>query len=74
MREGSTGFVRSGVSHAGVTGLTGVIGPGSDLVTLCAGVQQALLDGELEQVVIFVSHWLTAARAKSGVVCWGLKH
>lgn len=46
----------------------------SDLVTLCAGVQQALLDGELQQVVILVSHWLTAAWAEGGVVCRGLEH
>ena len=46
----------------------------SDLVTLCAGVQQTLLDGELQQVVILVPHWLAAAGAEGGVVCRGLKH
>lgn len=46
----------------------------SDLVTLCAGVQQALLDGELQQVVILVPHWLAAAWAEGGVVCRGLEH
>lgn len=46
----------------------------SDLVTLCAGVQQALLDGELQQVVILVPHWLAAAWAEGSVVFRRLKH
>lgn len=46
----------------------------SDLVALCAGVQQALLNGKLQQVVILVPHWLAAARTESGVVGRGLKH
>ena len=46
----------------------------SDLVTLCASIQKALLDGKLQQVVILVPHWFTAARTKSSVVWRGLKH
>lgn len=46
----------------------------SDLVTLCAGVQQTLLDGELQQIVVLVPHWLAATRAEGGVVCGGLEH
>lgn len=46
----------------------------SDLVALCASVQQALLNGKLQQVVILVPHWLAAARTESGVVGRGLKH
>lgn len=46
----------------------------SHLVALCAGVQEALLDGELQQVVIFVPHRLAAARSEGGVIRWGLEH
>lgn len=46
----------------------------SDLVALCAGVQEALLDGELQQVVVFVPHRLAAARPKGGVIRRGLEH
>lgn len=46
----------------------------SDLVTLCAGVQEALLDGELQQVVVLVPHWFTAARPEGGVIGRGLEH
>lgn len=46
----------------------------SDLVTLCAGVQEALLDGELQQVVILVPHWLAAAWPEGGVIHRGLEH
>lgn len=46
----------------------------SDLVTLCSCVQQTLLNGELQQVVILVPQWFAAARTKGGVVWWGLKY
>lgn len=46
----------------------------SDLVTLCAGVQEALLDGELQQVVVLVPHWLAAAWPEGGVIHRGLEH
>lgn len=45
-----------------------------DLVTLGPCIQEALLDGELQQVVILVAHWLTAAGAHRGVVRRGLEH
>lgn len=46
----------------------------SHLVALCASVQEALLDGELQQVVVFVPHRLAAAWSKGGVICGGLEH
>lgn len=46
----------------------------SDLVTLCAGIQEALLDGELQQVVVLVPHWLAAAGPEGGVIGRGLEH
>lgn len=46
----------------------------SDLVALCAGVQEALLDGELQQVVVLVPHRLAAARPEGGVIRRGLEH
>lgn len=46
----------------------------SDLVTLRAGVQQALLDGKLQQVVILVPHWFAAAWAEGSVVFRRLEH
>lgn len=46
----------------------------SDLVALCAGVQEALLDGELQQVVVLVPHWLAAARPEGGVLRRGLEY
>ena len=45
-----------------------------DLVTLCAGVQEALLDGELQQVVVLVPHWLAAAWPQGGIIRRGLEH
>lgn len=46
----------------------------SHLVALCAGVQEALLDGELQQVVVLVPHRLAAARSEGGVIRGGLEH
>lgn len=46
----------------------------SDLVALCAGVQQALLDSKLQQVVVLIPHRLAAAWTEGGVVCRRLEH
>lgn len=46
----------------------------SHLVALRAGVQEALLDGELQQVVILVPHGLAATRPEGGVIRRGLEH
>lgn len=46
----------------------------SDLVALCAGVQETLLDGELQQVVVLVPHRLAAARSEGGVIRGWLEH
>lgn len=46
----------------------------SDLVALGPRVQEALLDGELQQVVIVIAHGLAAAGAQRGVVGRGLEH
>lgn len=46
----------------------------SDLVALRAGIQEALLDGELQQVVVLVPHGLAAARSQGGVLRRGLEY
>lgn len=44
------------------------------LVVLGAGLQQALLNGELQQVLLLLPHAVSLFATKHGVSRWGLKH
>lgn len=48
--------------------------PAPHLLSLCARLEQALLDGELQQVIILIAEGLTALRAQHAVPLGHLEH